>query len=125
MELKIEIKDEIANCFTTDGLQEFQTQSNELVQKFIREIDRVESSGREADKQEFTQVVVRDAARAFRNSSNKSKKKWWYYLLQSILPILSLIPGFIFDKENFITIVITMILLPIIAVITFILIRDN
>ena len=111
--------------FSEGAKNEFKTQAEKLIQDLVSETYRVETARREANaEQEVIQMDVIDAVRQSRRF-NPIVKKWWYKGCQILVPILSLIPGFIFDINNLTLVIVAFSLIGIIIFLTAVLILKN
>lgn len=111
--------------FSEGAKKEFKTQAEKLIQDLVNETYRVETARREANAdQEVIQVDVIDAVRQSRRF-NPVVKKGWYKACQIAVPILSLIPGFIFDKESLTLVILAFIIILVVGLLTLVLVLKN
>lgn len=112
------IDDSKVRDFSDGAKQELQTQSKIMIEELINEINRVERVRNAGTATEITQSDVLEAVKESSKKIHHHKKKWWEILLLAICPVLSAIPGFIFNKNNLCTIIITIVIFAIVPVIT-------
>lgn len=110
MKIDIEIKDKKVCNFTEGALRELNSQSKKVIENLIDEAIRVEAALREPDtRQEITQSDVKEAARvSHKNYRYKSKK--WKFILGSVYSLAIFLSGVIFEMNNSLRVLVSMVI---------------
>lgn len=120
--INIPIDDNLIENFTDEARQELENQSKLIVTNLINEAIVLEAQRRKMVGKPIIQKI--DVTRAVLFPDNKGKP-WWKKVLHGLVPVLSLLPGYIYSNYNTVASdLICLVIVIIVVLLTIYLIED-